>query len=50
MAVKTILNLLNYYIDFEREEPCMDRHNCPAAETNKRARGHLIDTFLKLKL
>lgn len=50
MAVKTILNLLNYYTDFEREELCMDRHNCPAAATNKRARGHLIDTFLKLKL
>ncbi len=51
MAVKTILNLLKYYTEwhFEREELCMDRHQCPAAETNKRAHGHFMETFLSFE-
>ncbi len=26
------------------EELCMDRYQCPAAETNKRAHGHFMET------
>ncbi len=48
MSVKTILNLLKYYTEwhFEREELCMDRHQCPAGEANKKAHGHFLETFV----
>ncbi len=47
MAVKTILNLLKYYTEwhFEREELCMDRYACPAAETNKNAHAHFMESL-----
>ena len=50
-AVKTILNLLRFYTEwhFEREELCMDRHKCPAAETNKRAHGQFLETFSRFE-
>ena len=46
-AVKEILNLLKYYAEwhFEREEQCMVRHQCPAAEINKKAHAYFIETF-----
>ena len=46
-AVKTILNLLRYYAEwhFEREELCMERYQCPAAEENKKAHGFFVETF-----
>ena len=51
MAVKTILNLLRFYTEwhFEREELCMERYNCPVAETNKRAHGHFLETFSRFE-
>ncbi|MCB1056496.1 MAG: hemerythrin family protein [Acidobacteria bacterium] len=45
--VKKTLNLLKYYAEwhFEREELCMDRFHCPAAEVNKSAHRYFIETF-----
>lgn len=46
-SIGKILNLLKYYTvwHFDREEQCMERYNCPAAETNKKAHGYFIRTF-----
>lgn len=50
-VVKTILNLLRFYTEwhFEREELCMVRYKCPAAEINKRAHGQFLETFLRFE-
>ncbi len=47
LKVKSILNLLKYYTvwHFEREELCMYRNNCPAAEVNERAHKGFLKTF-----
>lgn len=46
-AIREILNFLKYYTEwhFEREELCMHRKKCPAAEINKRAHQTFIQTF-----
>jgi len=45
--VKKTLNLMKYYAEwhFEREEMCMAKFNCPAAEINLKAHGHFMRTF-----
>ena len=50
-AVGKILNLMQYYAEwhFEREELCMERHSCPAADTNKKAHGYFLEKFLEFK-
>lgn len=46
-AIGKILNMLKYYTvwHFGREEKCMDRYQCPAAEINKKAHAKFIETF-----
>jgi hemerythrin len=47
IKVRRILNLMAYYADwhFEREELCMDRYQCPAAEANKQAHKNFLNAF-----
>ncbi len=46
-ALGKILNLIKYYAEwhFGREEQCMERFRCPAAETNIKAHAYFIETF-----
>lgn len=47
LKVRKILNLMQFYADwhFEREELCMDRYQCPAAQANRQAHRHFLDAF-----
>lgn len=47
LRVRKILNLMSYYADwhFGREELCMDRYQCPAAEANRQAHRNFLDAF-----
>lgn len=42
-----ILNLAKHYAEwhFGREEMCMDRVRCPAAEANKKAHAYFVEVF-----
>jgi len=46
-SVSKILNLMKYYTEwhFGREEMCMERRNCPAAQANKHAHKQFMAAF-----
>ena len=45
--INTILGRLKFYAEwhFGKEEACMERHNCPIAQTNKKAHTTFLDMF-----
>jgi hemerythrin-like metal-binding protein len=48
-TIDTILGRLRFYAEwhFGKEEDCMERHNCPIAQTNKTAHATFLDLFNK---
>ena len=49
--ISRVLGFLKYYSSwhFEREEECMERHRCAAAEVNKKAHCQFVMTFIALE-
>lgn len=50
IAIKKLLIFMGYYAEwhFEREEKCMETHQCPFAEANKQAHQQFLETFQSL--